>query len=258
MTMPLGISTLCTFGRTYRVMDQLLDLGIGVLEILEEHKDRLTAPRLRMVEELTDSYDLRLTIHSPILDMNIASATRSFRSESVRQVLRSIDNAARLGAELVVVHPGVRTPLEYFDPKIHWVLNRESLRQILSYGERAGVKIGVENMPSNHSYLLEKPSEFLDLIGEGLPLQMTLDVGHANTTGQLKAFLKEMGTRIAHIHLHDNMGERDDHLVVGKGTIDWPSLRRCLDLGRTTAVIEANSFDDGKASLERARQIFNS
>jgi sugar phosphate isomerase/epimerase len=256
--MPLGISTLCTFGRTYRAMGQLLDLGIEVLEILEEHKDRLSTLRIKKVEELTDSYDLRLTIHSPILDMNIASATRRFRSESVRQVLRSIDNAARLGAELVVVHPGMRTPLDYFDPKIHWDLNRESLKRILSYGEAAGVKIGVENMPGNQSFLLEKSSEFQDLIGEGLPLQMTLDVGHANTTSQLKDFLREMRPRIAHVHLHDNMGQKDDHLVVGKGTIDWAFLKGSLDLGRVTGVIEANSFDDARDSFARALQIFNS
>jgi sugar phosphate isomerase/epimerase len=256
--MPLGISTLCTFGRTYQAMGQLLDLGIEVLEILEEYKDRLSPLRIKKVEELTGSYDLRLTIHSPILDMNIASATTSFRSESVRQVLRSIDNAVQLGAELVVVHPGMRTPLDYFDPKIHWDLNRESLRRILSYGEAVGVKIGVENMPGNQSFLLERSSEFLELIGEGLPLQMTLDVGHANTASQLKDFIREMGPRIAHVHLHDNRGQKDDHLVVGKGTIDWAFLKENLDLSGLTGVIEANNFDDARDSYAKACQIFNS
>jgi sugar phosphate isomerase/epimerase len=256
--MPIGISTLCTFGRTYRVMGQLLDLGIEVLEILEEHKDRLNATRIKKVEEFADSYDLRLTVHSPILDMNIASATSTFRSESIRQVLRSIDNAARLGAELVVVHPGQRTPLDYFDPKIHWNTNRESLRKILGYGEAAGVMIGVENMPAGHPFLLQKSSEFVDLIGEGLPLKMTLDVGHANTTSQLKSFLLLMKPRIAHVHLHDNNGQQDDHLVVGKGTIDWTFLKDNMDLNGVTSVIEANSFDDAKDSFKKARQIFNS
>lgn len=256
--MPLGISTLCTFGRTYRVMEEVLGLGIEVLEILEEHKDRLNSWRIRKVEELMDSYDLRLTIHSPILDMNIASATPSFRSESVRQVLRSIDHAARLGAELVVVHPGRRTPLDYFDPKIHLNLNRESLKAILNHGEAAGVRIGVENMPGGQSCLLEKSSEFLELVDEGLPLQMTLDVGHANTTSQLNDFIRDMGPRIAHLHLHDNMGERDDHLVVGKGTIDWAFLKASLDLSTLTGVIEANNFSDAKDSYSQACQIFNS
>jgi sugar phosphate isomerase/epimerase len=255
--MPLGISTLCIFGRTYRAMGQLLDLEIEVLEILEEYKDRLSISRIKIVEELTDSYDLKLTIHSPILDMNIASATTSFRSESIRQVLRSIDNAARLGAELVVVHPGNWTPLKLFEPKIHWNLNRESLRRILSYGEAAGVRIGVENMPRSH-FLLEKSSEFLDLIKEGLPLEMTLDVGHANTTSQLKDFIREMGPRIAHVHLHDNKGQGDDHLVIGKGAIDWSFLKRSLDFSKLTGVIEANTFDDARDSYAKARQIFNS
>jgi sugar phosphate isomerase/epimerase len=258
LTMPLGISTLCTIGKTYRDMERLLGLGISVLEILEEYKDRLTPSRIRKVEELTGSYDVRLTVHSPILDMNIASATRSFRAESVRQVLHSVDNAASLGAELVVVHPGLKTPLDYLVPKIHWGFNRESLRQILAYAEAKGVKIGVENMPANHSFLLENSSDFLDLIGEGLPLKMTLDVGHANTTAQLEKYVREMGPRIDHVHLHDNRGSHDEHLVIGAGTIDWPFLKRSLDMNRLTGVIEANTLSDAMQSYSKARQIFNS
>lgn len=258
MTMPLGISTLCTVGRTYQEMGRLLDLGIGVLEILEEYKDRLTPSRIKKVEELTDSYDVKLTIHSPILDMNIASATRSFRAESVRQVLKSVDNAASLGAELVVVHPGVNTPLSFVVPDIHRGFNRESLRKILAYAEGKGVKIGVENMPANYSYLMEKSSEFLDLVGEGLPLQMTLDVGHANTTSQLQKYLQEMGTRIAHVHLHDNRGTHDEHLVVGKGTIEWSLLKEKLDMSHLTGVVEANTLSDAMQSYSKACQIFNS
>jgi len=256
--MPLGISTLCTIGRTYSEMGRLLELGIDVLEILEEYKDRLNPTRMRKVEELTDSYDVRLTIHSPILDMNIASSTRAFRAESIRQVIRSVDNAALMGAELVVVHPGVRTPLDFLYPGIHWGFNRESLREILNHAEASGVKVGVENMPGNHSFLLEKSSEFLELIGEGLPLQMTLDVGHANTTSQLENYIRDMGNRIAHVHLHDNRGNDDEHLVVGKGTIDWGFLKRSLDMGSLTGVIEANSLSDALQSYSRARQIFSS
>lgn len=258
MTMPLGVSTLCTVGRTYKEMGRLLESGIGVLEILEEYKDRLTPARIRKVEELLDSYDVRLTIHSPILDMNIASATRAFRAESLRQVLRSVDNAAQLGAELVVVHPGVRTPLDFLVPRIHWGFNQASLKRILSYAEGVGVKIGVENMPAKHSFLLERVSEFLELIDEGLPLQMTLDVGHANTVSQLEDYIRQMGGRIAHVHLHDNRGEHDEHLVVGKGTIDWAFLKENLDMNRLTGVIEANTLSDAMQSYAMARQIFSS
>ena len=120
------------------------------------------------------------------------------------------------------------------------------------------MKIGVENMPANHSFLLEKSSEFLDLISEGLPLQMTLDVGHANTTSQLEKYVRDMGKRIAHVHLHDNRGEDDEHLVIGKGTIDWAFLKESLDMGSLTGVIEANTLSDALQSYSKARQIFSS
>jgi sugar phosphate isomerase/epimerase len=256
--MPIGISTLCTFGKTYSVLNEILENHIQVLEILDDWNDRLDKGRMRKLQEIRESNNLKLTVHSPILDMDIASANNRFRNLSIRLVMESMEHAAEMGAELVVVHPGQHSPLEYLVPRVHWDYSRESLRKIIVNGEKLGVRVAVENMPGNTPCLLRNVSEFQSLIDEGLPLHMALDVGHANTTSQLKLFLDNMSERIIHVHLHDNNGLNDDHLVVGKGTVDWDLARSKIDPRNVTCVIENNTLADAQESLLKVRQLFSS
>jgi len=255
--MPIGISTLCTFGKTYSVLNEILENDIQVLEILDDWNEGLNKSRMKKLQEIRASRRLKLTVHSPILDMNIASSNNSFRSISIRLVMKSIEHAAEMGAELVVVHPGKHSPLEYIAPRLHWDHNREALREIILNGEKQGVKVAVENMPGNTPCLLIDASEFQCLIDEGLPLYMTLDVSHANTSSQLKPFLDTLSGRIIHVHLHDNNGLNDDHMVVGKGTIDWNLVRSKIDPKKITCVIENNTLSDAQESLRKVRQLFS-
>lgn len=256
--MAIGISTLCTFGKTYSVLNEILENDIQVLEILDDWNDRLDKIRIRKLQEIRASYSLKLTVHSPILDMNIASANNRFRNISIHLVMESLEHAADMGAELVVVHPGMHSPLEYLVPRVHWDYNRESLREIIVNAEKLGVRVAVENMPGNTPCLLRNASEFESLIAEGLPLHMTLDVGHANIASQLKPFLDNMSRRIIHLHIHDNNGLNDDHMVVGKGTVDWDLVRSKIDFRKITCVIENNTLSDAKESLKKVSQLFSS
>jgi sugar phosphate isomerase/epimerase len=48
--------------------------------------------------------------------------------------------------------------------------------------------------------------------------------GHVRTCGTLTDFLEHPA--LAHVHLHDNSGNRDEHLALGRGSIN---LRPVLD-----------------------------
>jgi len=41
-------------------------------------------------------------------------------------------------------------------------------------------------------------------------------------------FLKDL-SQVIHVHLHDNKGRSDEHLSLGKGTIDWKKVIKKLD-----------------------------
>ena len=53
--------------------------------------------------------------------------------------------------------------------------------------------------------------------------KICLDVGHAYIFGKisLEDWVKRLGKDLAHVHLHDNAKVFDEHLGLGRGTIQW-------------------------------------
>ncbi|MCK5585855.1 sugar phosphate isomerase/epimerase, partial [Candidatus Bipolaricaulota bacterium] len=54
-------------------------------------------------------------------------------------------------------------------------------------------------------------------------------------------YLERYAGQLIHLHLHDNHGELDEHLLPGEGNVDWPRVLGVLeDIGFSgTAVLEA-------------------
>ena len=52
------------------------------------------------------------------------------------------------------------------------------------------------------------------------------------------------------MHLHDNGRRRDEHLEVGKGTIDWKKVMAGLRGYKGQMVVEERTIEEGTASLK--------
>ncbi len=79
--------------------------------------------------------------------------------------------------------------------------------------------------------LLETSPEILSDVVDGCAnarLGVNLDIGHAHFIGNLPVteWVKRLGSRIAYVHLHQNHGEKDEHLGLRKGNMP---LRDVLD-----------------------------
>ena len=100
----------------------------------------------------------------------------------------------------------------------------DMLKRILLTAEDSNITVCLENMSEN--------AEHLSPVFQALPsLRLTLDVGHAQLltdTNTSFGFIEKFPERIAHIHLHDNLGgtspAHDLHLPVGRGTVDFPRI----------------------------------
>jgi sugar phosphate isomerase/epimerase len=116
------------------------------------------------------------------------------------------------------LHPDRIAPMH--DRKFIIEKNLQSLRELFVEARRAGIGLMIENLPENFNTVMQL-SELLDPLPE---LGLHLDIGHANlrvdrnTTGDL---LIAYGSRLRHVHLHDNKGGSADlHLPLGAGTIE--------------------------------------
>jgi len=118
-----------------------------------------------------------------------------------------------------------------------------------------GVRICVENVQLRSNEVITSFADHLRLVdGIGQPsVVCALDTGHANVNGGIQPCIKAFGPRLRHIHLHDNHGEKDEHLEVGKGAIRFAEFSRFLQTFPDVISLETRSPTDPHGAVLRSR-----
>ena len=230
--MKIGASTLSGFKDDIGTnLEYFEELGLDYAEILHQY------PNQDLDTSIFENYSLKYSVHSPIINLNIASLTENIRQASIAEIKKSIDLANEIDAEIVVVHPGSIPFLgRDFKDKI-FELNKQSIEEIGEYGNELGVNAAIENMPTFEGY-------------------MTLDIGHANHAGYGPEDM--YFDSIKHIHAHDNNGDDDSHYALGDGSIDLKSIISTFEDKKYdgTYIIEVNKKDWVKKSYEYLKNNF--
>jgi len=183
------------------------------------------------------TYGLRArSVHTPVVGWDIAATDPATRQAALEANIACFRQAADVGAEVVVCHPNRvlgRLHPEAFEPM--WKRSCESLAILAERAREAGVQIAVENMPSAQGP--SRPgatmTHVLTMIeGLGDHVGVCLDVGHSIVSSQdpIREAL-EAGGKLLVVHIQDNDGRcgRDQHLIPGRGCIDWPAFLTTLD-----------------------------
>lgn len=230
----------------------LEDLGFDGWEIVSEGRQKITRESLPRLRDVLRSTGLEVTVHGPFSDLNPASMNDAIRDETIRQIKQCVELSADF-SRIVVVHPGVLSPLGSQMPDATWTRNVDALRGLGRHAADHGVRLCLENMPAMDRLLCRTPSEVFGMAESAGNVGITFDVGHANTMGNTPEFLREKA-KFDHVHIHDNHGKKDEHLELGAGTVDWGRVLPELEEFRGIAVIEARSLEEGRRSLEYVRR----
>ncbi len=196
-------------------------------------------------------------------DWVISSTNNECRTWAVSAIKRSIDLAAELSAQVVVIHcgnvivdteyeaklrnlykSGQAQTKEYQAIKSQFVEARKvlapprlesvkkSLLELLEYAEKKNVSLGLEN---RYHYMdipiIDEMQGLLELAEPGR-LGFIYDSGHAEALARLGFFphrdwLSSYSDRIFGAHLHDITG-LSDHLAPGLGELDFHSISQYL------------------------------
>jgi sugar phosphate isomerase/epimerase len=236
--MKIGFSTLALFMRSFEeFLDRATEDGFNLIEILCEGPywpRNMLNPGEGL--EIFSSYDIDVFLHTPTIDLNPASLNPGIRRETLRQLNETLDLAVKIGAKAITTHPGLIHRLEDRVRNMAKYYSIETLTEANKYAEDVGIIFSVENMPNRYAYFCNTAQEhayFLDKCN----CHGTIDLGHANTTGDPVSFLKL--ENIYYYHLSDNNGDKDQHLALGQGTLDL-KLIDAVDRG----IIELNNYDD--------------
>ena len=155
-----------------------------------------------------------------------------------RELMSQIDAAALMGISLAVVHPiaWYSSAVKYGD----WVrANMAFLSPLAEHAESKGVKLCVENMPSDReapdNHLYGSCALNISSLAEKLGVGICWDVGHANISGYKQSEqMQIMKGKIDVLHIHDNggKGQKDAHMLPFDGTVDWQDVAfgmRCCE-----------------------------
>lgn len=195
------------------------------------------------LRRLLTNLGLGISVHATFRDLNLSSPNPGIREESVRQVVESVQLAADLDADIVVVHPGrLASPRD--DPREAWDLLVKSLGVVVREAEGLGLKVCIENMSARPKEIVRTPGDLRRLFEEvgSKSLMVTLDAAHAGTVGDPVEFVLSLSDLVAHVHLSDYSREKL-HLPLGRGELDLPRFLRALrDVGYAGVLVVEGYF----------------
>ncbi|HEY0867266.1 MAG TPA: sugar phosphate isomerase/epimerase [Fimbriimonas sp.] len=148
----------------------------------------------------------------------IDSPFEEVRQGALSELKRCLKIFGEVGAKWMNIHPGRYTPMH---PRSFFVQRDiDSFRELQETARESGVGLMVENIPHDFN-TVEQLAELLDPLPE---VGLHLDIGHSNlgvphNTGC--ELIRTFGSRLRHVHFHDNNGHADQHLPLGTGNIDF-------------------------------------
>ncbi len=130
--------------------------------------------------------------------------------------------AQKLRARRVVFHPGLAFNSTAKDIESWLELNLTFWPEFIEQAREIDTVICLENIYET------TPHIFVELLNsiDSPQLGHVFDIGHWNmfgTTGLLD-WMESLAPYLHHFHLHDNHGERDEHLAVGHGVIPFSAV----------------------------------
>jgi sugar phosphate isomerase/epimerase len=149
------------------------------------------------------------------------------RLDAVATIGVTIHASADFGARIVVVHPGVGT-VESDERLARLRAATESLAALAGVAEGCDVRIAIENMtPGTVGGCADELAHMVDAVGAP-HVGVCLDTGHAHLGEGVTRAISALGGRIIAMHLDDNDGQTDQHILPSKGAIDWAAAVAAL------------------------------
>ncbi len=187
--------------------------------------------------------------HEPTL-VSPKSAGRPRRVEFLRH---AVDTAAALGSDCVSLWSGILPAGDSRDAGFRRLT--ESLPVVLEYADRRDVMLGFEPEPG---MLIDTMASFAELVEtiDSPRLGLTLDVGHLHCLADvpIDAQIHRWAKRLVNVHIEDMQVGIHEHLMFGKGEIDFgPVIAALADVaydGGLHVELSRHSHDGPKAAKQ--------
>lgn len=200
---------------------------------------------------------LSITLHAPFVDLSPGSPDPEVWTLTRRRFEQVLQLLPVLKPKTLVCHAG-------YDEKRYGYLRESWIEKSLEMWTWLGGRVqdgGALLMLEN---VYEQGPEDIRVIFEGLDRQKVgfcLDTGHQAAFGRapLEIWLESLGPYLGQIHLHDNSSKKDEHLAMGRGTIDFGTFFQMLKAMKKeppVITLEPHKEEDLMPSFEYLKEIW--
>jgi|SRR5208282_3186720 len=227
---------------TRELLGQIHGAGFQAVEIFatRSHFDYATREEVRAIAQaLADNHLQLAALHAPTSrdvsvnreggsPLSVTEVERVRRIEAMDELKRVIDAVEDLPYPRLILHMGGSR--ETADERKRDAAF-SSLEHLILHAKHAGVTICVENTTSE----MGAPGYLRSFVDETrlTGLRFNFDTGHAHLADgpeeeRISKSFEPLRELVASAHIHDNHGEKDEHLPPYDGTIAWPAALALL------------------------------
>ena len=220
----------------------------------EVNLEKIDFSALKDYADELHSHALGTTLHAPFSGFSCGSKRSKISDQSRRIVERTLALAALMKSCRIVFHPGLdcgsskkrqQQWLEQSIPFWQAYLNQAEDQQTL---------LCIENIWETH---FEYQLQLLQEINSPW-FGHVFDIGHCHLFSEppLSDWLTHIGPYIRHLHIHDNFGQRDDHMVLGEGDAPLAELYQWLNAqaDMPTVTLENRRLEQSLLSLQNLQK----
>ena len=253
---------------TAALLAEIAHAEIAAVEVFcaPSHFNYRNEQKVRELADVLGEYHLALhSLHSPTerdlapgresgVPLSISDSERIRRIDAIDEVKRALEVAESVPFRYLIQHMGQgrdSADTRKLDAAF------TSLEILSVFAKARGVVIALENTPNE----IGSPASLQHFIADTHlhDLRLCLDTGHAHMEGTVETAFDAMRDRLVTSHIHDNHGEKDEHLLPFTGTIDWDAALGALagSPQPVALVLELKAQPDGTPALDQIRSTFD-
>ena len=192
----------------------------------------------------------RVTLHAPFVDLRPGAIDSEIRNVTVKRIQAVIDLAVFFQPVSIVCHAA-------FDERYYWSAEERWLKNSVKTFQSFLQNLYDMQCPICIENVYESEPAVLRRLIDGVNSPMVgfcFDTGHYNifSRSSLEIWIETMALHLKQLHIHDNWGEKDQHLPPGEGSFPFEKLGSLLDKKNITPIItlETHSLEDYKRALK--------
>ena len=242
----------------YRLLngfDQYLSLNVNCeIYINSEFIDNHRPLDIRRIRSGFEKKGILKRIHGPFMDLCPGSSDKKVRALSRERILEALNLCADLGCSDIVLH-------SHYDPVYH----KRHFDEWLNFSKMVWDDVSASAKKSNVTVYIENSEDdslepIIAILKEYPCFKACFDLAHYTIFGAeswMDALRRYSKDSIGEVHLSDNDGKEDQHLVLGEGSLQVELFLSAIDAysDQPVITIEPHSDEDLLMDIEYMKRF---